>query len=123
MRSRATLVLFVLALTAGTVLATASVSYAAPDLTLAQVPDAQPNDDEDVQGGEGQDGEGEGQSDPDAESGASQEETEGSTSPEVTGPPWTYQMARITIVLLVLLMLGLGYLYYRLVASRRKGEV
>jgi hypothetical protein len=30
-------------------------------------------------------------------------------------------MARITLALLVLMALGLGYLYYKLVASRRKG--
>jgi hypothetical protein len=39
-----------------------------------------------------------------------------------TGPPWTYQMARITVVLVVFLGLGLGLLYYRLVVRRRRGD-
>jgi hypothetical protein len=39
-----------------------------------------------------------------------------------TGPPWTYQMARITVVLVVFLALGLGLLYYRLVVRRRRGD-
>jgi hypothetical protein len=38
-----------------------------------------------------------------------------------TGPPWTYQMARITLVLLVLLAVAIGLLYYRLVVRRRRG--
>lgn len=39
---------------------------------------------------------------------------------EETGPPWTYQMARITLGLLVLMAVGLVVLYYRLVVQRRK---
>ena len=48
---------------------------------------------------------------------------EGETEPvaEEVGPPWTYQMARIVLVLLLFLVLGIGAIYYRLVASRRKG--
>ena len=48
---------------------------------------------------------------------------EGETEPvaEETGPPWTYQMARIVLVLLLFLILGIAAIYYRLVASRRKG--
>ena len=39
------------------------------------------------------------------------------------GPPWTYQMARISIVLLLLIFAAVGLLYYRLVIARRRGEV
>jgi hypothetical protein len=39
------------------------------------------------------------------------------------GPPWTYQMARISIVLLVLIIAAVGLLYYRLVIARQRGEV
>jgi hypothetical protein len=39
-----------------------------------------------------------------------------------TGPPWTYQMAKITLVLLLLLGLSIGGIYYRLVVRRRRGD-
>jgi hypothetical protein len=39
------------------------------------------------------------------------------------GPPWTYQMARISIVLLLLIFASLALLYYRLVIARQRGEV
>lgn len=39
------------------------------------------------------------------------------------GPPWTYQMARISIVLLVLIIAAVALLYYRLVIARQRGEV
>lgn len=120
MRSRATVILLVLVLGGAAALGTNVAALASEDVVLAQ----QPNQDQDTQGGEGQDpDEGAGQDDPDAETGASEEETEEGTSAEATGPPWTYQMARISLVLLVLLALGLGYLYYRLVARRSRGEV
>ena len=50
-----------------------------------------------------------------------QEGEEGGGQTE-TGPPWTYQMARITVVLVVFLGLGLGLLYYRLVVRRRRSD-
>jgi hypothetical protein len=73
----------------------------------------------------------------DTEGGGQGEESEGSTpqggnedeggeSPEEggasaeTGPPWTYQMARIALVLLVLTLLGVAFAYYRFVAIRRR---
>ncbi len=118
MRSRATL-LMVLALVMGALIAAAPPAGASDDAILAQ----QPTEDPAAEGGEGQDAEGEGQSDPDAETGANEEQTEDAATPETTGPPWTYQMARITLALLVVLALGLAYLYYRLVAQRRRGEV
>jgi hypothetical protein len=39
------------------------------------------------------------------------------------GPPWTYQMARISIVLLLLIIAAVALLYYRLVIARQRGEV
>ena len=63
---------------------------------------------------------GSGQSKPGSETGASKKQSESAT--EETGPPWTYQMARITIGLTVLLLLGTGYLYWRLVVTRRRRE-
>lgn len=86
-------------------------------VTLAQ----QPGNDEQVQGGEGQDEAGTGSSDEDAETGAGEGQQEGAA--EETGPPWTYQMARISLALLALLALGMAFLYFRLVVQRRKGEV
>ena len=49
-----------------------------------------------------------------------QEDSEGGAA-EV-GPPWTYQMAKITVVLLLLLSLAIGGIYYRLVVRRRRGD-
>lgn len=65
-----------------------------------------------------QEGEG-GQGEPEAETGAGEGETEGAAEEE-EGPPWTYQMARITLVLLILLFLAMGLLYWRLLASRQR---
>ena len=60
----------------------------------------------------------EGQSDPESESGAEGDSQEAATE---TGPPWTYQMARISLVLLVLLALAVARSYHKLVGSRQKG--
>jgi hypothetical protein len=46
-----------------------------------------------------------------------------SPTEEEAGPPWTYQMARISLLLLALLLLGMGAVYYRLVVKRQRGEV
>jgi hypothetical protein len=69
--------------------------------------------------GEQQGGE-EGQGDADAETGAGEEETEEGTAE--TGPPWTYQMAWISLAGLAFLLLACGYLYWKLVVVRRRGE-
>ncbi len=42
---------------------------------------------------------------------------------EEAGPPWTYQMARMTIGLTVLMLLAIGMAYYRFVVRRQRGEV
>lgn len=67
---------------------------------------------EDTQGGSGQ-------KDADATTGS---EADASTPavPE-TGPPWTYQMAWITLALSVLLALAIFRWYWKLVGSRQKG--
>ncbi|MDQ3661685.1 MAG: hypothetical protein M3454_11630 [Actinomycetota bacterium] len=49
-----------------------------------------------------------------------QEGSEGGTVE--TGPPWTYQMAKITLVMLLFLGLAIGGIYYRLVVRRRRGD-
>ena len=44
-----------------------------------------------------------------------------SPTTEEAGPPWTYQMARISILLLALMLLAVGATYYRLVLKRQRG--
>ena len=70
------------------------------------------------EGEAGNEGEGEGQSDADAETGAGADEQEAAVEEE--GPPWTYQMARIGIVLMLIVGLLMGVLYYRMIASRQR---
>jgi uncharacterized protein HemX len=60
----------------------------------------------------------EGGQDPETETGADEGETEGAA--EETGPPWTYQMARMGIALMVVLALGIGLAYYRFVTKRQR---
>ena len=87
----------------------------APAYAAAPIHLAQGDTDEGSEGGEG-----EGQSDADAESGASEEQAEGEVTEE-EGPPWTYQMVWITIVLTLLTALLIGRLYYKMIVSRQKG--
>jgi len=69
-------------------------------------------------GGQGEDSEeSTPQGDNEEEGGESSEE--GGAAAE-TGPPWTYQMARIALVLLALTLLGVAFAYYRFVAIRRR---
>ena len=68
------------------------------------------------QGGTDAEGEG-GAGDAEAETGAAGDEE---AAAEEEGPPWTYQMARITLALLLLLFLAMGLLYWRLLASRQR---
>ena len=63
-------------------------------------------------------GEG-GEGEPEAETGAG--EGERTAAEEETGPQWTYQMSRITLVLLLLLLLAMGAMYYRMVGRRQRG--
>lgn len=62
-----------------------------------------------------------GQDDPEAETGSSEEQTEEATTE--TGPPWTYQMARIALASLALLGLAIAGAYYRFVVTRQRGAV
>ena len=96
---------------------------ATPAFAATSVGSAWAQEDTGDEGGGDQSGgadSGEGQDDPDAESGASEEESEGTATE--TGPPWTYQMARISLLGLAALLLACAYLYWRLVAQRRRGE-
>jgi hypothetical protein len=52
------------------------------------------------------------------ESGAGEEETGGAATE--TGPPWTYQMARITLALTVLLGIGIALMYRKLIRTRQR---
>ena len=108
------LVPFVFALLILGVQATSLVPAAA-HVHLAQ---EQGTENENAEGGE--EAEGEGQSGADAETGAGEGETEEAATEE-EGPPWTYQMARISIVMILGLIAGVGLLYYKLIASRQKG--
>ena len=113
-RLAATLAAAALLVALGSNLAATAATVRGGALALQQTGGA-----DESQGGE-QGKAGAGQSKPDAETGASKDESESAT--EKTGPPWTYQMARITIGLTILLFLGTGYLYWRLVVTRRRRE-
>ena len=61
----------------------------------------------------------EGQTDPEAETGS--EEGETAEAETEAGPPWTFQMGRMALVLTILLGLAIVRMYYKLVISRQKG--
>jgi hypothetical protein len=67
----------------------------------------------------------EGQEGTDEETAEESGADEGETVPAVeeTGPPWTYQMARMGIALLVLMAFGVAFAYYRFVVKRQRGVV
>ena len=89
--------------------------------TVTLVQEADPEgvigEEDESTGGEGAE-EGSGQSGADAETGAGADEQEAAVEEE--GPPWTYQMARIGIVLMLIVGLLMGALYYRMIASRQR---
>jgi hypothetical protein len=70
---------------------------------------------------EGDDQETGGQDEPEAESGSGADQTEDAATE--TGPPWTYQMARMALAALVLLGLAIAGAYYRFVVTRQRGAV
>jgi hypothetical protein len=47
----------------------------------------------------------------------------GEAPAEEEGPPWTYQMARIGIVLMLLVGGLIGLMYYRMIVQRQKGGI
>ncbi|HYI45585.1 MAG TPA: hypothetical protein VE174_09055 [Actinomycetota bacterium] len=111
MRARL-LQLFLLIAVLGAVMVPASAVVAAPrvPIVLAQ------EEETDTEEGEADDSGGEGQDDPAAETGADEE----APVEEETGPPWTYQMARMSIGLILLLAIGMALLYRRLIGGRQK---
>ncbi len=110
MRRRAGVLLICLILGAVSAIALAPAAFA----------QAEGSGEESLDQGQQEDDEGtEGQGDPEAESGVDAGQTE--NAPATTGPPWTYQMARIAIVLLLIIALGIGWWYYRFVLSRQRG--
>ena len=114
------LALFLIVLPATQVLGAVAASAGTGDHILL----AQENVDEsdEAQGGEtGNEGAGEGQSDPDAETGAGEEEN--APAVEEEGPVWTYQMAKIVIALLLLMGIGVGAAYYKLVVQRQRAGI
>ncbi len=113
------------------VIAAAPFAYAAP-VSLAQVESeegteveneggsqADPGTDTDQGegGGQSDDFQG-GEGDPDAETGAG--EGEQAEAVEEEGPQWTYQMSKIVLVMLLMLFLAMGGLYYKMIASRQR---
>ena len=125
MRTRvATLVALILvsaaALVGGSVARAGDRHASTGPLLLAQETGEDPGDanvgeEEEAQqtGGEKEDGGGAAE-----ESGAGEEESGGGASE--TGPPWTYQMARIALILTVLLGIGIALMYRRLIGTRQR---
>ena len=74
-----------------------------------------------TEGDEGEDQESGGQDEPEAETGSGADQTEEAATE--TGPPWTYQMARLALGALVLLGLAIAGAYYRFVVMRQRGAV
>jgi hypothetical protein len=96
------------------------VGHAVPAAHASLSAAQNPGQETEVEGQEGEAGGGQGQGEEEAETGAGEGETEGAS--EEAGPLWTYQMSRIALVLLLFLILGMAYLYYRLVVLRRRGQ-
>ena len=105
---------------------------AADHIVLAQVEGTEGGDpagggdplgeEEDAEGSETNSEEGDGQSGADAETGVSEDEQTEPAEVEA-GPVWTYQMSKIVIALLLLMALGIGAAYYRLVVQRQRAGI
>jgi len=112
MRARLVILIALVAMVTS-VLAHGSPAWSNTAPTLAQETDSDTEG-----GGQGEESEGSTpQGGNEDEGGESPEEGEASAE---TGPPWTYQMARIALVLLALTLLGVAFAYYRFVAIRRR---
>jgi len=103
MRTRLAILIALVAML-GSLVLTVPSAHAHPGVTFAQ-------EDDGGGGSDSENGGGQGEAEGGGESGGAAEET---------GPPWTYQMARISLALLFLTLLGVGFAYYRFVATRRK---
>ena len=115
---RARLAILLVALFVGVVAPAAAAPFDGDVLELAQQTGGA---EEEAQGQESTDDEGSGQGESETESGAQGQSEEGeSTSSDV---PWTFQMARLSILLLLALAAGIGLLYYRLVIKRQRGQI
>ncbi len=127
MRARVTA--FLLVTTLATFFLIALVPAAHASMNLAQEDTTtedegvigQEDESEGSEGGDTTEGDS-GQSDEEAETGADEGETAEGQSTEEEGPPWTYQMARIGIVLMLLVAGLIGYLYYKMIILRQRGE-
>ena len=107
---RAAALRMVVALASATLAALVPAAHAAAGTVFAQ---------SDPQGQQ-QGGEKQQNGDVGGETGAGGQTEQGASTAE-TGPPWTYQMARLGLVLLVLLFVAVGLWYYRLVVVRARG--
>ncbi len=112
MRARLAILIALMTI-ASSVMALNSPVWSSTGPTLAQETDS------DTEGG------GQGEESEESTSQGSNEDEGGEGSEEggaaaETGPPWTYQMARIALVLLALTLLGVAFAYYRFVAVRRR---
>jgi hypothetical protein len=117
---RARLAILLVALFVG-VVAPAAAAAAPFDGDVLELAQQTGGAEEEAQGQESTDDEGSGQGESETESGAQGQSEEGeSTSSDV---PWTFQMARLSILLLLALAAGIGLLYYRLVIKRQRGQI
>jgi hypothetical protein len=100
------------------------LALTAPVPAAGLVAAQEPNQEEDVVGEEeeagGQEGANRGAREEGAEVGADEGETEGASE---TGPPWTYQMAWLGLLLLVAMGAAVGLAYYRFVVRRQRGAI
>lgn len=86
-----------------------------PSVQAQEVGDeGEPGAEEEAEGQEGQDPNG---AEAEAEVGS-----EGADVADEAGPPWTYQMARMAVGLLLLVAAAIGLMYYRLVIVRGRAE-
>jgi H+/Cl- antiporter ClcA len=109
---RARLAIFIALVTViGSLAITTPVAYAYA-IPLAQENQEEGGGDTESGGTDTESGEG--------EQGGAEGGGESDEAAEETGPPWTYQMAWISLFLLFLTLLAVGFAYYRFVATRRK---
>ena len=119
MRRRSAVILMLSALLTALFVASLPTAHAS-EISFAQEESSE-NSDQGDDSDAGTTDEDEGSGSTDAEVGSNEGQTE--TAEEETGPPWTYQMARMTAALVLLLGLSLGLMYWRLVVQRQRRGV